>query len=391
MPRERAANMPIVQRRRLAALIVAAGALTGAALTAHPYVDGLSFVIRAADMQGPLRRAADFGLVPVRESIISIPLAPGRSLRGRVFQPPRSRRAVLVVAGLNPAGIDEPRLVDLARQLSASNLTVVTPDIPELSRFEITPALTDEIEGSAAWLASQADLAPDGRVGMIGISFSGGLSIVAAGRRSLAEKVAYVFSLGGHHDLPRVLDYLSRGVRGSNRHPPHEYGVTVLLLGVADRLVPAEQVEPLQAAVSRFLFASHLTRIDRPRAEREFEALRASVATMPEPSATLLKHVNDRDFVQVGQRLLPYIASYGSDPGLSPSKSPKPSARVFLLHGLEDNVIPPAEAEYLAADLQGHTSVRLLVTPFISHAEVDEVRIIDAMKLAAFSADLLGR
>lgn len=33
----------------------------------------------------------------------------------------------------------------------------------------------------------------------------------------------------------------------------------------------------------------------------------------------------------------------------------------------------------------------LLVTPFISHAEVDEVRIIDAMKLAAFSPDLLGR
>jgi len=372
-------------------MLVAGSVLAGAVLAVYPYADGLSFVIRAADMQGPLRRAADAGLAPVRESVIGIPVGPGRSLRARVFRAPRSRRAVLVVAGLNPAGIDEPRLVDLARQLSASRLTVVTPEIPELARFEIAPALTDDIERSAAWLASRTDLAPDGRVGMIGISFSGGLSIVAAGRTSLAGKVAYVFSVGGHHDLPRVLDYLARGVRGRHKHPPHEYGVTVLLLGLADRLVPAEQVEPLRAAVGRYLWASHLTRADRPGAEREFEALRALAAAMPEPSATLLKYVNDRDVAQLGQRLLPHIASYGSDAGLSPSRSPKPSARVFLLHGREDNVIPPAESEYLARDLEGRTSVRLLVTPVISHAEVDEVRMIDVMRLAAFSADLLGR
>jgi pimeloyl-ACP methyl ester carboxylesterase len=168
-------------------------------------------------------------------------------------------------------------------------------------------------------------------------------------------------------------------------------GVAVLLFGLADRLVPAGQVEPLRAAVGRYLRASYLTRADRPGAEREFEALRALVGATPEPSATLLKYVNDRDVVQLGRRLLPHIGSYGSDAGLSPSKSPKPSAPVFLLHGREDNVIPPAESEYLARDLEGRTSVRLLVTPFISHAEVDEVRMIDVMRLAAFSADLLGR
>src|SRR5205809_931240 len=83
---------------------------------------------------------------------------------------------------LHPSGSDEPRLVRLARQLSASGVTVVTPDIPELSQFEITPAITDAIEQSAGWLASDSGLAPDHHVGMIGISFSGGLSIIAAGR-----------------------------------------------------------------------------------------------------------------------------------------------------------------------------------------------------------------
>ena len=44
-----------------------------------------------------------------------------------------------------------------------------------------------------------------------GISFSGGLSIVAAGRPALRDKVSYVMSFGGHGDLPRVMKYLASG------------------------------------------------------------------------------------------------------------------------------------------------------------------------------------
>ena len=68
-------------------------------------------------------------------------------MRARLYEPlDAHRRPALLVSGLHPSGIDEPRLVRLARQLSASGLAVVTPDIPELSRFEITPAITDAIE-----------------------------------------------------------------------------------------------------------------------------------------------------------------------------------------------------------------------------------------------------
>ena len=62
------------------------------------------------------------------------------------------------------------------------------------------------------WLSSDAGLAPDRKVGLMGISFSGGFSVVAAGRPSMADRVAFVFSFGGHADLPRVLRYLCTGV-----------------------------------------------------------------------------------------------------------------------------------------------------------------------------------
>ena len=113
---------------------------------------------------------------------------------------------------------------------------------------------------------------------------------------------------------------------------------------------------------------------------------------MPEPSRTLLRYVNERDVVHLGNRLLPYVAQYGGDPALSISKSPKPRAPVFLLHGLEDNVIPPVESEYFAEDLRGHAPVRLLLSGLISHAEVDRrPHLGEVLVLAGFWGDLLSR
>lgn len=395
--------------RRLAALVFVFAAVTAAALIARPYVRGLAFVIRAAEMHGVARELADLGSRPDTERELSIP-TPGTTsgaLRARVYLPGGARRrTVLLVSGLHPAGIDEPRLVALAHQLTASAFTVVTPDIPDLSRFAITPAITDAIEQAAGWLAGDAALTPDRQIGLMGISFSGGLSVVAAARPSLAGHVAFVFSFGGHDDLPRVLRYLCTGTEPAPRREiqlspdavdtvvprPHDYGVAVILLGVADRVVPPAQVEPLRAAVRRFLWASHLDRVDRPQAEREFAALRALAEHLPQPSATLLRYVNDRDAAHLGARLLPWIGFYGGAPALSPSQSPTPSVPVFLLHGTDDNVIPAIESEYLANRLRAHTPVRLLLSGLISHAEADRpVHVGDVLELAGFWGDLLNR
>jgi len=395
--------MRFVTRRRTATSIVLLVVGAAAYFVALPFLHGLSFVIRAADMHGAARSLADLDTAPEHEREISIPTSRG-AIRARVYEPARHpHRVALLTSGLHPSGIDEPRLMRLARDLAQDNLLIVTPDIPELSRFEITPAITDDIEQAALWLATQSGLAPDQRVGLMGISFSGGLSTIAAGRPSLKDHVAFVFSFGGHDDLPRVLRYLCTGqepyppqqVNGGQifQHSPHDYGVAVILLGIAARVVPANQVEPLRAAVRRYLWASALDGgVDKSKAAAEFDAVRALTKTLPEPSATLLRHVVDRDVVHLGRRLLPYVGFYGGDAALSVSKSPKPSAPVFLLHGTEDNVIPAIESEYMAADLRGHAPVRILLSGLISHAEADRPpTVTDVSALAAFWGELLTR
>jgi hypothetical protein len=411
--------------RRGVSLIAIAVTITGAALITAPYAHGVSFVIRAADLQGTPRRLADLDTRAVQQREIAIP-TPRGSLRARVYAPTNpNHRVALLTSGLHVSGIDEPRLTRLAHELAASGMVVVTPDIPELSRFEISPAITDTIERAAVWLASESGLDGDQRIGMMGISFSGGLSLVAAGRASLKDHVNYVFSFGGHADLPRVLRYLCTGIapmpKGRVRlkpdattaeaepspdqrgvrlqpdqpfvRPPHDYGVAVILLAMADRVVPAAQVAPLREAIRRYLTASALdSNVDKDKAAREFEALKQLAKTMREPSATLLRYINERDVVHLGARLLPLVGSYASDPALSESRSPKPVAPVFLLHGVDDNVIPSIESEYLADDLRPKVPVRLLLSGLISHAEADRpMHVSDIVSLASFWGDLLSR
>lgn len=394
-----------VKGRRVALILVVIGIVAvGGDLIVRPFVRGLSFVIRAADMKGALRRVADLDADPEREREITIPTARG-ALRARVYESPTrtAHRTALLVSGLHPSGIDEPRLVRLARDLAGDDLRIVTPDIPELSRFEITPAITDTIEEAALWLVANSPFSREARVGLMGISFSGGLAIVAAGRPSLRDHVAYVLSFGGHDDLPRVLRYLCTGqealpgqqLTGEQvfTRPPHDYGVAIILLGVAERLVPPAQVEPLRAGVRRYLWASALDGgVDKSKAQAEFDAVRDVAKRLPQPASTLLREVLDRDVVHLGARLLPYVSLYGGAPALSVSKSAKPTAPVFLLHGTEDNVIPSIESEYLAAELRGHAPVRLLLSGLISHADADRPpHAGDVAALASFWGDLLSR
>jgi hypothetical protein len=400
--------MRVMRARPLIAFLIVVAALLGATLIARPYVHGVSFVIRAAEMQGAARRVADLDTTRISEREIMVPTRRG-PMRARLYEPSGPHtRAALLTSGLHASGIDEPRLVRLAQQIAASRIAVVTPDIPELSRFEIAPAITDAIEDAGGWLATDATLAPDHMAALMGISFSGGLSIVAAGRPSLANRVAYVFSLGGHDDLARVLRYLCTGreprpmpdvqlgsAATDNQFvlPPHDYGVAVILLSLADRVVPAAQVERLRAGVRQYLWASALDGgVDKARAPAEFDKVRQLARTLPEPSATLMRYVLERDVAHLGARLLPLIGSNGSADALSVSKSPKPSAPVFLLHGLTDNVVPAVESEYLAEDLRGHAPVRLLLSGLISHAEADQpMHVNDVLQLAGFWGDLLSR
>jgi dienelactone hydrolase len=379
-------------RFRIAALGILGVGLLVAALVVPDYLRGLSLVVRAAGMQGGMATSfARWQTVPFEVSELQVPSRYG-PLRARLYRPREQRgHPVVLTSGVHADGIDEPRLVKLAKDLATGGQVVLTPEPPDLLRYEITPRLPDMIEDAALWLSTQPKLAPDGKVSLFGISFSGGLSIVAAGRPGLKEKVAATLSLGGHGDLSRVLSFLCTGVLPDGRLlKPHDYGVVVILLNVADRLVPPDQVEPLRAAIRTFLRASHLTLSDAKRAEEKFEEARRMQGQLPEPASSLMGYVNTRDVATLGPLLLPHVRAFAAEPSVSPELSPPPSSPVYLLHGADDTVIPAIEASLLAQALRPHTRVHLLATPLITHAEVDRsAHFSDIWSLVSFWTHLL--
>jgi dienelactone hydrolase len=380
-------------RVRRIALLVVLVALVFLGPMALNHARSAGFVIRAAGMHGwwadPLA-SLQSGAVTTEDT--SIEVRAGR-IRGRIYRPASTtRRTILLTGGVHAKGIDEPRLMKLAQDLAAGGSPVVTAEIPDLLRYQITPHLTDTIEDAAVWVSSQPTLAPDGKIGLFGVSFAGGLSISAAGRPRTRDHVAFVVSFGGHGNLARVTRYLCTGIQpdGSYRKP-HDYGIVVTLGNLADKVVPPEQVEPLRAAIVTFLHASSLDMVDKNAAALEFAHAHELQRALPEPAATLMGYVNNRDVKPLGAALLPHISTLESDASLSPELAPGITAPVFLIHGADDNVVPAMESRYLADKLRGQVPVHLLITPLITHAEVDRgAGASDAWRLVRFWYDVFS-
>ena len=351
-------------------LVVALGA---AFVGLPPYWRAAALVVRAADLRSPwLRPLASWGRRAVISEDVLVPAGRAR-LRGRLYRPAgrTPSLAVVLASGVNPRGLDEPRLERFARTIAASGIAVLTPELPDLLDFKITPRITDQIEQTVMWASRDPRLAPDGRIGLVGISFSGGLSVVAAGRPGLRDRVRFVVSLGGHGDLPRTLEYLCTGLQpDGRRRPAHDYGVAVILHNVVEAVVPPEQVDALRTGIRGFLVASTVYVTDQREGLRLFEEARAQEARLPEPARTWLHWVNTRDVGALGPRLVARLPTFAADSALSPERSPAPTAPVYLLHGVEDNVIPAIESTIAARSLEARgVRVRTLITPLVSHAE----------------------
>lgn len=394
-----------------AAIALALTVLLGA--LALPYLDALGLIIRATDLPGGPATVAGWRATTVtREAVFTIATRAG-DVPARFYRPASGvRRTVLLMPGVHRDGINESRLVSLADDLAATGFGVLTIAAPDLQKFTITPQVTDVIEDAVLWASAQPQYAPDGKVALLGISFSGGLSVVAAGRESIRTRVAFVLSFGGHGDLARVMHYLCSGevlgdlerakrssaVIGADHvavHPPHDYGVAVVLLSLADRVVPPDQVAALSRGIDGFLLASSLALTDQARALQVFEEMKAYAGTLPEPSRTLMTYVNDRAVDKLGPILLPIADALKDHPGmpaLSAERAAPPLAPVLLLHGVDDNVIPSVETVLLAEHLKGKADVTGLLSGLITHAEVNRTpSLTEVWRLARFWRGIMGR
>ncbi len=293
-------------------------------------------------------------------------------------------RGVVLAHGVHYLGIDEPRLVSLARSFAQAGLVVLTPELAPLADYRVdAPENLETLRVSVRWLARRDDLVDTHGVGLVGVSFAGGLSLRVASEDAIAKDLAFVVSIGGHHDMRRIARFFASDTAetptGTVPWRAHDYGMAVLVFDAPERFVAKEDAPQLRVAVRAYLHESY--------ALAEQEALKLS----PEARA-VFERVSHRDTQALAPKLLAAM------PELSTAMAEaSPVGRmanihvpVFLLHGAHDNVVPPSESQWAALEAKDNPNVHLLVTAKIGHAELgDDAGTWATVELVHFMSEML--
>jgi len=306
-------------------------------------------------------------LQPIVETRTTLSTEAGE-VRARQFRPSAPRAEpyppVLLLHGVHAGGIEEPRLVALAQALARAGLWVLTPELPELMRYELGPGLIGEVQGLARAWAAQAHVRA---AGVLGISFAGGLALMAAADQASDAPIGFVVSVGAHHDLQRVCRfYAGERVRGPQGEAvsvaPHPYGARVMLRSHLAALVSEEDLPVATAALDTYLHDEHTAA--------------RSMAQQVSPSGRAVMKVLLGD--ASSQTLSDWLTQYACSSSASlESASPRGHLAglrvpVLLLHGAQDPVIPSIETRYLAQEVPPKRLRAVLVTALLRHAELPE-------------------
>lgn len=326
------------------------------------------------------RSALDpFAARPFEETDLVLPLPNGVE-RARLYTPAGAAPApALVLAhGVHRLGIDEPRLVGFARALAGAGFVVLTPELSELSDYRIDPRSIETIEGAARFL-SQQPAAKAGGVGVMGFSFAGGLSVIAAIDGEAGGAIRYVVDVGGHHDLARVSRFFAtnrveRHDGGTEALTAHPYGPVVIARSYAEEFFSAEDA-PIAREVLRLWLWER-------REDARARAKALSPAGLARVNALFDDHV---------EGIVPDLVRVASARGREMARvSPKGKLhdypkRAFLLHGAGDTVIPAAETLWMAQEMG--PAADALVSRAISHVELGgETALGERFAVVAFMA-----
>lgn len=274
------------------------------------------------------------------------------------------RAAIVAIPGVVPLGKDDPRLVAFATTLARAGFAVLAPEMPGFRQLRVRPSDAREIADAFNYLVSRPELAPGGRTGLFAFSYAVGPAVLAALQDDLRDRVRFVVGLGGYHDLPRAMRFFTTGWFEHDgqwqRMTPDDTGKMVLLYaslpyladgsdrGIVDRMValrmrdPAADLSPLAARLSADGKAVYAL------------AANPDPARFPELLARLPVAMRaDLDRLNLARH------------DLKPLK-----ARLFLVHGRNDNLIPWPESLALAAAVSDGLARVFLIRRVLGHVDL---------------------
>jgi pimeloyl-ACP methyl ester carboxylesterase len=354
--------------RTLAALGIAALGIAAVPF-ARAHLQAIAVLDQVAGQPVP-RPIAALVTEPIQTSDFAIPIEAGsgqqQQIRARLYLPAAKPNAptLIVFHGVHHLGIDEPRLVSFARAMASCGIRVVTPELPGIKDYQVNPDSVRAIGESAKWFATHSETGVSTPVGVLALSFSGGLALVAAADPQYHPYFKFVFAIGSQYAMDNVAAYYTSG-RDPRPDgtvevlPAHEYGPLVLEYEHLEDFVPAADLLPVRAVLRARLY------------EDKAAEAQASLALSPRQKLETLELI-DTTLLSTRTKIDAMIARHADElPAVSPRNRLRTLATpVYLLHGEADNIIPSAETLWIASELPSSDLKALLVSPILSHIDI---------------------
>jgi pimeloyl-ACP methyl ester carboxylesterase len=342
-------------------LVASVGLIGGVTLhPVGPHLRALSLLLRFSNPKAT-GLATSFVNHPFKEED-GTALTPHGPLRYRLYVPQdvKNPGGVVLLHGVHHLGIEDPRMWSLARALASAGVLVMTPELQDLADYRVTAQTIDVIGDSAVVLSTRMDRT----VGVIGLSFAGGLSLLAAEKPEYAPKIGFVLAVGAHDDMGRVARFFAANVitkpdGEETPFPAHEYGALVLAYSHLEDFFSPKDIPVAREILRQWLW-------ELPDAEKNAAAL------SPAGKTELDQLLHHRD--QLRDALLQEIKLHQDEmDAVSPhNRVSWLGTPVFLLHGAGDTIIPASETLWLAKDLPQQSVKAELVSPALVHVNMED-------------------
>jgi dienelactone hydrolase len=270
-----------------------------------------------------------FGAPSITETDIDLGTEyPGASVH--VYHPTAGANpAMLISLGIDPAPMDDPRVVSLATGMARDGIVAAIVDSPDLDAGRLTPAAPDMLVRAFQRVAAQPYVRAN-HTGILGLSVGGALALDAAADPRIADRVRLVEAVGAYNSLQSLARSVVTGTQiADGRAEPWDPAP------LARSAVPDNLVALIGSADSSPL-------LDAP-SPQSFDA---AVAALPPPDKAALDLLSPMSH-------------------LSRIRAP-----VFLMVDEADSLIPPSESTAIATGMRNAGgSVYLSTFQILRHVE----------------------
>lgn len=327
-------------RGRLVLIVALASLLLAGCVPLRPY-ESLLVLADAGAGHDP-SRWKEVTQAPGRQSVAFN--VNGRAHTGDLYLPADTEPAagIVLVPGAVAQGKDDPRLVAFAMTLARARFAVLAPELSGFRELRVRPTDTRAVADAFAYLASRPDLAPEGRAGIGAFSYAVGPAVLAALEPDIRERVRFIVAVGGYHDLFRAIRFFTTGYfeeDGKGGYvEPNDYGRLVFTYGAKAYLRAPRDHELIDAIAERKGRdrAADVADLVAGLSGEAKAVYQLAVNTDPERFPALLAGLPSAMLAD-----LDALSPHNRDLG-------RLEARLLLVHGRNDNLIPYPESLALA-------------------------------------------